>query len=169
MKTTNESQLPNYDPIMWFLLILAFMIFYSTKCNSQTYAELRGGGISNIDGGGAISAGFTHELNKLSLSAMFSAYTLGYGSYDSYDAEVGYRIGNDNIALVPVLGVGYDNQRSFQNMKDGFSASIGAHTQFNIEQHKGVVGYRKRNGIGIIYVGIKVRFIGSKNNKHRFF
>jgi len=151
------------------IIVLLLILGGVSKCNSQTYGEIRGGAITNIDGGGAISAGLTQHINKVSLSALFSAYTLGYGSYDSYDLEAGYMIGNESIMVSPIVGIGYDNERSFNGMDDGISLSGGVSAWFSIEGTWIGAGYRVRNGIQTAFMSVKLPLIFSKNNKHRFF
>ena len=168
MKTTGSIKVPNIDPIIFILLIIAMMIATS-RCHGQTFVELRGGSITNVDGGGAIGAGFTQHIDKTTLSAMFQAYTLGYDSYDSYDIELGRLIGNGDVDIQPVLGFGYNNQRSYNCKDDDFSLSFGGNVLVNIQGHKLMALYRYRDNIHIASIGFKLRFKLSKNKKHRFF
>lgn len=150
-------------------LVVVVLFLNISKCHGQTYGEVRGGMITNIDGGGNIGAGITQHINKISLSAMFNAYTLGYGSYDSYDLEAGYMLGNESIYISPLVGVGYDNNRSWNDIDDGISLSAGVSTAFNVEGHWIGAGYRVRNGIQTVFMSVKLRLVFSKNKHKRFF
>ena len=107
-------------------------------------------------------------IDNYNISASFNAYTLAQGSYDSYDIEAGYTLGN-KITLTPIIGFGYDNQRSFKEMKDGFSMSVGVSSSIELLSHSFTFGYRKRNGISYAYIGVRVRVFKSYNKVKRFF
>lgn len=167
--TSSKHELPNYNPILWVIFMFAVLIFISGNCQGQTFAEVRGGSITDIDGGGAIGAGLTQHLGKTTLSTMFNAYTLGGDSYDSYDLELGRLIGNESIAISPIIGFGYNNQRSYVNIKDCTELSLGGNILFNIQGHKIMALYRYRDNLHILSMGIKLKLVFSKNKKHRFF
>lgn len=148
-------------------ILLLFLI--TTISYGQTFAEIRGGAITNIEGGGAIGAGITQHIGKTTLSAIFHAYTLGGDSYDSYDVELGRLIGNESISIAPIVGYGYNNQRSYNEIEDGLTHFFGGNVIIDIQGHKLMALYRYRDDIHIVSMGIKLRLAFSKNKKHRFF
>ncbi|MCK5017280.1 MAG: hypothetical protein KAS32_09415 [Candidatus Peribacteraceae bacterium] len=147
-------------------LILIFLI--SSMCMAQTYVETRGGAILN-EFGGNITVGFTQHVDDVVVSGLFNGYTIGYESFDSYDVEVGYLMGNhEGLSIYPVLGVGWDNNRSWTDFKDKVALFGGVSLMVDVEGHKMMVGYRNRGYLSTLFIGIKLRFRPSKQ-KHRFF
>ena len=150
------------------LLVFLVVVFISTSVMSQTYAELRGG-ITFNPNGGVIGAAVIQELGNVNISGVFNVYGIGgYNRYDSYDIEAGYIIGNDNISILPILGIRYNNQQKFNEIPDSISGIFGASVEKKIQYFKVGMSYRQSN-LSTAFIFVKIPLIPSNTNKHRFF